>query len=237
MSIPGCHRPRRPSQTAIAPGVTTQTVTPPAMRADMDRHVGARSGPYERWTQTEAYAEAIDDGVIDALGSYHRRDMRLPDGIDVEGPVQAEVFVIWLDDGRLALTGPCGSAPWLIELADTEHPIEAVARIVRGVVGEPILVHSTSWRRDGHAVILTFIVAIAPALVGGMESAPIGRADLARSAASAAPRDIGYEQVLEHGLRHLAWLSKDDPVVGAELGADWRNALAGYVPEPFMALG
>jgi hypothetical protein len=39
--------------------------------------------------------------------------------------------------------------------------------------------------------------------------------------------------VLEHGLRHLAWLAKDDEVVAERLNPAWRDALAGYVPEPF----
>jgi hypothetical protein len=43
--------------------------------------------------------------------------------------------------------------------------------------------------------------------------------------------------VVEHGLRHLAWLASDDPVVRAELPEAWQAALAGYVPEPFRALG
>jgi hypothetical protein len=70
-----------------------------------------------------------------------------------------------------------------------------------------------------------------------MASAPVGRTDLARSEATAAPREIEHEQVVEHGLRHLAWLVHDDPMVAAELPAAWATVLAGYVPEPFRALG
>ena len=81
-----------------------------------------------------------------------RRTMRRwcdsPDGLDVEGPVQAELFVVWLRGDRLELTGPCGAAPWLIELGESDHPVEAVTPVVRDVVGEPLLVHSTSWRRE-----------------------------------------------------------------------------------------
>ena len=162
---------------------------------------------------------------------------RLPDGIDVVGPVQAEVFVVWLHDGRLELTGPCGSAPWLIEIGATEHPVDVVGRIVRDQIGQPILVHSTSWRRDHDAVILSFVVVIDGSLVGSMESVPIDRSELARSEATAAPRAIAFGQVVEHGLRHLAWLAQDDPVVAAELPSAWRPILASYVPEPFRALG
>ena len=161
----------------------------------------------------------------------------LPIPVDVEGPVQAEVFVVWLHDDRIELTGPCGSAPWMLEIGATEHPVDVVSRIVRDAIGEPIVVHSTSWRRDRDAVILSFVVVIDAALVGSMASAPVGRSDLARSEATAAPREIAHEQVVEHGLRHLAWLVHDDPVVAAELPAAWATVLAGYVPEPFRALG
>jgi hypothetical protein len=162
---------------------------------------------------------------------------RLPNGIDVDGPVQAEVFVVWLNRAGIELTGPCGAAPWIIELGSADHPVEVVDRIVRDTVGLPRVIHSTSWRRDRDAVILSFVVVIDGELVNGMESAPIGRAELARSEATAAPREIAHEQVLEHGLRHLAWLARDDSVVAAELSTGWRAALDSYVPEPFRSLG
>jgi hypothetical protein len=162
---------------------------------------------------------------------------RTPGGWNVDGPVQAEVFVVWLDRDRPALTGPCGPAPWLLELGRTDHPVEVVDRIVREVIGPPILVHSTSWRRDLDAVVLSFVVVIDRTLVGEMASAPIDRAPLARSEATAAPHEIATAAVVEHGLRHLAWLAADDPAVAAELPAAWTPVLAGYVPEPFRNLG
>jgi hypothetical protein len=162
---------------------------------------------------------------------------RSPSGWDVDSPVQAEVFVVWLDGDRLALTGPDGPQPWILQLGATEHPVEVVDRIVRDLVGPPILVHSTSWRRDRDAVILSFVVVIDRELVGAMASRPIERADLARSEATAAPRDIAPSAVVEHGLRHLAWLAKDDPVVATELPSAWLPLLAEYVPEPFRNLG
>jgi hypothetical protein len=160
-----------------------------------------------------------------------------PRGIEVTGPVRAELFVVWLNGGQIELTGPCGAAPWLIELGETEHPVAAVDRLVRDILGAPRLVHSTSWRQDRGAVILTFVVVIDRALVGSMKSAPVGRNELARSAARAAPRSIGTGQVVEHALRHMAWLAQDDPVVRAELDEGWLAKLATYVPEPFRALG
>jgi hypothetical protein len=155
----------------------------------------------------------------------------------VEGPVQAEVYVVWLAVDHLELTGPCGPAPWLIEVAADEHPVDVVTRLVRDVVGEPLLVHSTSWRREQTAVVLSFIVVIDGVLVGDMESAPIGRSELARGTATAAPTSIATAAVVEHGLRHMAWLAQDDAVVADELSPEWRAMLATYVPEPFRNLG
>ena len=162
---------------------------------------------------------------------------RAPAGWDVDSPVQAEVFVVWLDGDRLQLTGPDGPQPWILQLGAVDHPVDVVDRIVRDLVGPPILVHSTSWRRDRDAVILSFVVVIDRELVGEMASTPIDRAELARSRATAAPREIATSAVVEHGLRHLAWLAKDDPVVAAELPPAWRPLLAEYLPEPFRNLG
>jgi hypothetical protein len=79
-------------------------------------------------------------------------------------------------------------------------------------------------------------VVIDPHLVGSMESGPVHRAELARSAATAAPREIGHQAVLEHGIRHLAWLVREDPIVKGELAPEWHMLLAEYVPEPFRNL-
>ena len=156
---------------------------------------------------------------------------------DVDGPVKAEVYLVFLADGAIRLGGPDGPRAWDLEVGAGEHPVEAVDRIVRDVVGEPLLVHSTSWRRDRDAVVLSFLVVVDPALVAGQPSIAVGRQDLARSSARAAPATIATGQVLEHALRHLAWLAEDDAVVRSELSGEWRSALAGYVPEPFRSLG
>lgn len=157
-------------------------------------------------------------------------------GLDVEGPVQAEVFVLWLDAGRPALTGPCGAEPWFVEVGDEEDPLEVVSRMVAKAIGEPIVVHSTSWRRSRGAVVLSFVAVVDSSSVGAMPSIPVERADLARGDATAAPTAIASAQVLEHGMRHLAWLVRDDPVVSTRLADGWSQALADYVPEPFRNL-
>jgi len=162
--------------------------------------------------------------------------MREPVPWGVEGPVRGEIFLVWLNGDRLELAGPEGPVPWIVQLDDVEHPVAAVERIVNGLVGEPLLVHSTSWRREGPAVLLSFVAVIDPGQAQGMATEPIHRAELARSEATSAPAAIAHAQVLEHGLRHLAWLSQDDEVVAGRLSLSWRKALADYVPEPFRSL-
>ena len=38
----------------------------------------------------------------------------------VDGPVQAEILVVVLDDHQPALTGPCGPEPWYVEIPRRE---------------------------------------------------------------------------------------------------------------------
>jgi hypothetical protein len=157
-------------------------------------------------------------------------------GLDVEGPVQAEVFVLFRRAGQIGLTGPCGADPWYIEIGDDEDPMVVVAATVRRAIGEPLVVHSTSWRRQRGGVLLTFVTVIDPELVGEMDTTAVARADLARGGTDTAPAAFAYDQIVEHGLRHLAWLVKDDPVVADRLDAGWHAILANYVPEPFRHL-
>jgi hypothetical protein len=84
-------------------------------------------------------------------------------------------------------------------------------------------------------VILTFVAVVAT-VPESMQRSLIGRSDLARSTATSAPEAIGFESVLEHGLRHLAWLAREDVVVGEALDGRWHAYLAGFIPEPFQQL-
>jgi hypothetical protein len=67
---------------------------------------------------------------------------RAPAGWDVDSPVQAEVFVVWLDGDQLALTGPDGPQPWILQLGPTEHPVEVVDRLVRDDVVDATIEHA-----------------------------------------------------------------------------------------------
>src|SRR3954469_6235807 len=177
------------------------------------RRSSRRTRRSRRWPRATAPVLAAAGGSAPDAEALRCDMSREPVGWDVDSPVQAEVFVVWLDGDRIQLTGPDGPRAWYLQLGATEHPVEVVDRIVRDVVGPPLLIHSTSWRRDRDAVILSFVVVIDREQVGSMTSVSIERAELARSTATAAPRAIASSAVVEHGLRHLAWLAKDDPVV------------------------
>lgn len=114
--------------------------------------------------------------------------------------------------------------------------MEVVRRLSTDLFGAPLLVHSTSWRRDRGAVLLSFVVVIRHDQAPQYESIPIARAALARGTATEPPSDVRAQQVVEHGLRHLAWLAKDDPSVHQALTPAWRRLLDSYVPEPFRHL-
>jgi hypothetical protein len=151
----------------------------------------------------------------------------------VEGPVQAELLVLVLKEGVPHLSGPCGPEPWYVEVGQGQDPMATADRLARENLGAPVLVHSTSWRTARGGVILSFVVVMDEL---SLPSAPVHRAELARGGATSAPDAISPAPVIEHGLRHLAWLVKDDPVVAHELSAEWHAVLSGYVPEPFRPL-
>lgn len=154
----------------------------------------------------------------------------------VAGPVQAEILVVLLDAGEPALTGPCGPEPWYVEVGQAQDPMEVVARLVRANVGEPLVLHSTSWRTARGGVVLTFVAVVVPEAVAQLERVPVRRAALARGGTTTAPVVEDAAPVIEHGLRHLAWLVRDDEVVASALPGPWHELLASYVPEPFRHL-
>jgi hypothetical protein len=138
--------------------------------------------------------------------------------------------------GTPQLAGPCGPDPWYVEVGANDDPVQVVRRLSRDLMGDPLLVHSTSWRRARGSVVLSFVVVNRDDQAPELTGVAIARAELARGDATSAPSAIGFAQVLEHGLRHLAWLVGDDEVVRATLSDDWKNFLSDYVPEPFRHL-
>jgi hypothetical protein len=154
----------------------------------------------------------------------------------VQGPVQAEILVLVEGSDGPGLTGPCGPEPWYVEVPDGADPMAVAARLIRSNLGEPLVLHSTSWRQSRGGVILTFVAVMPPEAVRPLERSTIQRAELARGEATAAPPQVEVAPVIEHGLRHLAWLVRDDPAVAGALSSVWHDTLQSYVPEPFRHL-
>ena len=115
---------------------------------------------------------------------------------------------------------------------------EAVAAAALVQLGlQPLVLHSTSWRHNNGEVVLTYIAVVEPGTTvpASWQLRPVEHTDLARGGAVTPPTAIDISQVLEHALRHLAWLLRDDKEIKTTL-AGWDDVLAGYVPEPFRAL-
>lgn len=150
-----------------------------------------------------------------------------------------EVLVVTLGPtGRpVALQPDCADSFVVGWPAGAKPEVVAAAALERLGLA-PRVLHSTSWRHSGAEVVLTYLAVVQAAATPpeSWVAAPIAHAELARGEATAPPPVIGVHQVLEHALRHLAWLVRDDPVIAAEV-PDWRTVLEDYVPEPFRALG
>ena len=144
--------------------------------------------------------------------------------------------MVRLRGDQLELTGPCGPDAWYIESHDEDDPMEIVKRLSTNLMGPPLLVHSTSWRRGPGGVLLSFLVVIGDDQAADLAGVPIIRAELARNSATEAAKRVSSNQVVEHALRHMAWLAQDDAAVRATLSPAWVAALSGYVPEPFRHL-
>jgi len=86
-------------------------------------------------------------------------------------------------------------------------------------------------------LVLTYLAVVSePASAEGFEDGAIGRTELARGGTHGAPAVIDVAQVVEHAMRHLSWLSRDDPVIGPALSREWLAKVAEYHPEPFRSL-
>jgi hypothetical protein len=157
-------------------------------------------------------------------------------GIIVEvWPVAADEAGIWLLSGSDALR-------WGPVMADGDVHYEAEA-LLRGFgldLADVDVIHSTSWRPDGPAVVLTYMAVVT---IGGYaldswpDAAPVtaalpaavGKAPPHRAADVPVPRVV---DVLLHGLRHLKFLAgpDGDAETAAALDVNWRRHLAPLKP-------
>ncbi len=148
-----------------------------------------------------------------------------------------EILPVFLEGARIVWLKPIHADSLRVGLPPSKQPADVILSTMARYGMEPIVVHSTSWRSTPDRMILTYVVVVPPMDVdaaGSLTAVTVGRADLARGEATAAPKVIGVDQVIEHALRHLAWLVRDDPAVGSAL-AGWHEVLNGYVAEPFRA--
>lgn len=160
-------------------------------------------------------------------------------------PVAADRTGLWLISGGDALRSDAvmadGDVHFEVEMLLAEHGIQAT---------DTAVIHSTSWRPDGPAVVLTYMTVIRTegAVRERWPSAQPITAELAEAvgkppthAANEVPVPR-YIDVLIHGLRHLAYLREHDVTNAAAMGDLWRQhleafkpAMAGMYSEPHRA--
>ena len=149
-----------------------------------------------------------------------------------------EVLPVGLRDGTLFWLRPVHAPSLRVGISASAEPSQIVIDVVAWYPLLPRVVHSTSWRYDEGRIVLTYVVVIDPPQhlpPHSLELLPVTRSDLARGSSMAPAESITVDAVLEHAVRHLAWLSREDPAIGTVL-VDWSEALKGYLPEPFQAL-
>ena len=149
-----------------------------------------------------------------------------------------EVLPVWLGEAGLFWMKPMHGESLRIGLPSSARPADVVLDVLRWYPLTPTVVHSTSWRHEEGRIILTYVAVVEPPgdlAKDSIIALPVHRAELARGGAMSAPQSIGVDAVIEHALRHVSWLVRDDPAVMKELEG-WREALAGFEPEPFRAL-
>jgi hypothetical protein len=149
-----------------------------------------------------------------------------------------EILPVGLDEGKLFWLRPIHAPSLRVGISKSAEPSQVVLDVVASYDLHAQIVHSTSWRYEDGRIVLTYVVVVEPPGVlppDSLELAPIERSDLARGAATAPPDSITVNAVLEHAVRHLAWLNREDPAIASEL-ADWSGVLDEYAPEPFQAL-
>jgi hypothetical protein len=150
-----------------------------------------------------------------------------------------EVLILSLEGAEPVWLKPEHADSLRVGLPATARPGDVVLETLERYDLTARVVHSTSWRHEEGRVVLSYVAVVeAPTSLptGTLVATPVARADLARGDATAPPPEIGVLQVIEHALRHLSWLVKDDPAIGEAL-PDWRELLDDYQPEPFRALG
>lgn len=147
-----------------------------------------------------------------------------------------EVLPLVVRDGRVLRCLSDDQASWQAAFDSTRHPGDVARAELERRNLTPIVVHSTSWRMEEERLVLSYVAVVAdPGPGSGFGEDQVRPHDLARGTATAAPAAIQLDAVVEHAMRHLAWLARDDAAVQSALGTGWLEALRPYGPEPFSA--
>jgi hypothetical protein len=150
-----------------------------------------------------------------------------------------EVLILALYEGSVVWLKPTHADSLHVGLSVPASPGDVVLETLGWFDLRPRVVHSTSWRQEAGRLVLTYVAVVeqAPSMPADtLERTVVVRTDLARGEATAPPTGIGVAQVVEHALRHLSWLIRDDAAIAAAI-PEWVEVLDDYQPEPFRALG
>ncbi len=157
-------------------------------------------------------------------------------------PVAADQFGLWLLSG----VGPL--RPDLPVYADSDVHAEVELELYRNGIdhADVPLLHSTSWRPEGPSIILTYLAAVRrPGLVRenwptALPISPLLVSQVGKPAThdAAEPPVPRHVDVLEHALRHAAFLLEWDATAASAFDEHWvrhlkvlRPALAGLYSE------
>jgi hypothetical protein len=149
------------------------------------------------------------------------------------------VLILALYEGSVVWLKPTHADSLHVGLSVPASPGDVVLETLGWFDLRPRVVHSTSWRQEAGRLVLTYVAVVEPAPsmpADTLERTVVVRTDLARGEATAPPTGIGVAQVVEHALRHLSWLIRDDAAIAAAI-PEWVEVLDDYQPEPFRALG
>jgi hypothetical protein len=146
-----------------------------------------------------------------------------------------EILPVLLDEQGVFRLRPWDRESWRIPYAGSQAVAHVVADRLAAAGLTPALIHSTSWRQERGAVLLTHLAVLRPpgAAPRCFERHRVRQRDLGRGTAFCPPRRIEVEHVVEHAMRHLAWLNAEDEAAHTALGPEWQPPLSRYRPEPF----
>jgi hypothetical protein len=189
----------------------------------------------ERMAERTRTAESVENG--DVAARLAGAIQQVPGAKD-RGRTVIEILPVFLKDGEIWWLRPSAGPSLQVDGDGSAHPGDAVVRALAGYGVRPVAVHSTSWRFEEGRLVVTYLAVldVSDPGVEGFTATEVRRRELARGSAFEPPPAIEIDHVVEHALRHLAWLGRDDPVIKDLLHGGWFRALEAYEPEPFRSL-